>query len=79
MAGTTTSRVHSGLTPAPSTIARARNAATIDRSPWARLTRRITPNMSDSPVANRAYSPPRSSPWTTTFTQVMRGARSRRR
>ena len=40
-------------------------------SPWARLMMRITPNMSESPHASSAYTPPRNTPCTTALTQVM--------
>ena len=41
------------------------------KSPCARLTTRITPNMSESPVANSAYIPPSRTPCTIAFTSVM--------
>jgi hypothetical protein len=47
------------------------------RSPWARLIMRITPNISDSPQANRAYKPPRKMPWMMALVQLMFAARGR--
>ena len=46
------------------------------RSPWARLTNRITPNASDRPVANSAYSPPSRMPCTIALTQTISGLHS---
>ena len=46
-------------------------AARIARSPWARLTNRMTPNASDRPVANSAYRPPSRMPWTMALTQII--------
>src|SRR5215831_17531672 len=45
--------------------------ATTARSPCARFTTFITPNISDSPQANSAYSPPISTPWMTALTQAI--------
>src|SRR5207248_5630738 len=44
------------------------------RSPWAILTSRITPKISDSPAANIAYSPPTSTPCTMTLIHSISGA-----
>ena len=52
--GSTITSDKKGFQPRPSTTSRARNAARMLRSPWARLTRRMTPKMSDRPVANSA-------------------------
>src|SRR5690349_16470114 len=41
------------------------------RSPCARLTTFMTPNMSDSPQANRAYRPPVRIPWVMALTQAI--------
>ena len=49
------------------------------RSPWARLTSRMTPKTSDRPVASSAYSPPSSTPWTTAFSHSIVRSRSTRR
>src|SRR5450759_2261057 len=46
-----------------------RNAARMPKSPCARLTKRMTPNTRERPVANRAYSPPRRMPCSATLTQ----------
>src|SRR5450756_1341661 len=48
---------------------RATNAARMPKSPCARLTKRMTPNTRERPVANRAYSPPRRMPCSATLTQ----------
>ena len=42
------------------------------RSPWARLTNRMTPKASDRPVANSAYNPPSRIPWMRALIQSMR-------
>jgi hypothetical protein len=49
--GMTTRRARNGFHVALSTIVDAPNAAATARSPWARLTSRITPNAIDRPVA----------------------------
>ena len=43
-----------GYQPVPARACEHTNARSTAMSPWARLTRRITPNTSDSPVANSA-------------------------
>src|SRR6185437_4449765 len=45
--------------------------ATTARSPCARLTTFMTPNISDRPHANSAYRPPVSTPWMMALTQAM--------
>src|SRR5690606_35856034 len=69
--GTVTTITTQSGSPVPLIRARARNEATTARSPCARLTIRITPNISDRPVANSAYRPPSSSPWTTALIHCM--------
>ena len=54
MSGTTSNRTRNGLTPRASTATTASNAARMLRSPWARLTIRITPKMRERPVAKSA-------------------------
>ena len=54
MNGATRTRATNGLSPSVSTTTTARNAARMLRSPWARFTMRMTPKMSDSPVAKSA-------------------------
>src|SRR5215469_11389746 len=45
------------------------------RSPCARLTTFMTPNISDSPQANSAYSPPVRMPWMIALTQAITAPR----
>src|SRR5215813_13524982 len=71
--GTTIARDQNGSRPVQATTANAMNAARMMKSPWARLTTRMMPNTSDSPVAKSAYRPPSSTPCTTAFTQSMAG------
>ena len=52
------------------TISTARNAATMARSPCARLMTLIVPNISDRPQANSAKRPPSRMPCTTALTQL---------
>ena len=54
MTGTTTRAAMSAFTPAKDMNEKARKAPMTARSPWARLTMRITPNISDRPQANSA-------------------------
>ena len=49
-----TIRVRNGLTLVAPTTTNAPYAASTLMSPWARLTNRITPKMSERPVANSA-------------------------
>src|SRR5438093_2191212 len=71
MIGTTTTSAVSGLMSSVCTATTATNAARMLKSPWARLTSRMTPKISDSPVANSAYRPPRRTPCTAASTQTM--------
>ena len=55
MSGTTTQRRRGdGSSAEPPSATSITNAASTIRSPWARLTSRMMPKISDSPVANRA-------------------------
>ena len=54
MRGATRISATNGFRPAVSTTTTARNAARMLRSPWARFTMRITPKMSERPVAKSA-------------------------
>src|ERR1700754_4733909 len=53
--------------------------ATTARSPWARLTTFMTPNISDNPQANSAYRPPVRIPWMMALTQAIPPRSLRRR
>src|ERR1700753_1509481 len=53
--------------------------ATTARSPWARLTTFMTPNISDNPQANSAYRPPVRIPWMMALTQAITPRSLRRR
>src|SRR5262249_25544858 len=74
--GTTIASDQNGPRPVHATTTTAMNAARMMKSPWARLTTRMMPKTSDSPVAKRAYSPPSSTPCTTAFTQSIGGSGS---
>ena len=65
------SSVTNGESDAASTRTKAKKAPNTAKSPCARLTTRITPNMSESPVANSAYIPPSRTPCTIALTSVM--------
>ena len=54
ISGTTIVSATSGCMPKPVTMARPRKLDSTIRSPWAMLTSRMTPKMSDRPVANNA-------------------------
>ncbi|MNP65821.1 hypothetical protein D3C76_1614500 [compost metagenome] len=54
MIGTTTARLAKGDRPKCDTTSNARYDASTMKSPWAMLTRRITPKISESPTANMA-------------------------
>ena len=66
-AGSTMTSDTSGFHPRPSLTDAQKNAPSTARSPWARFTSRITPKVSESPVASSAYSPPSRMPCTRAF------------
>src|ERR1700760_1828283 len=72
MIGTTITNDHSAGMGVTAMTPTATYPATTARSPWARLTTFMTPNMSDSPQANRAYRPPVKIPWMMALTQAIR-------
>src|SRR5262245_7763814 len=71
MAGTQIARAARGFRPVAFTTTSARYAARTIRSPCAMFTRRMTPKISDRPMANKAYSPPSRTPWINVSSQPL--------